>query len=231
MQFPTARVQAFVLFVLFVVPPASVTAFALTQTSVDPVDLFRDPLIIATERSGALTEEGVPVFCCQTWLGAASNLGVLVWAATAGALFAGFLATLAQVQSAPRPRAFLALSFGLTTMLALDDLFQLHETGGLPVLLLLGVLACAYLAFWRVLWTRYTIVLIGAGLLLGASLVVDQVLPQSDAVILAEDVMKLFGIFLWSLYHVMLAVELALARGVFFRSPGTAVRRDSDPAL
>ena len=209
--------------------PVLVNGLVLAQPYINPVLLYRDPLLVADLLYDGLAETaGEPVgACCAYWVGAASNVGVLVWAATAGALFSGLMTAWAAGHASRRETAFLALAFGLTALLAADDVFQIHEQQGLVFGLkgeavlfpLFAGLLGAYALFRDVVVRPYVVALGIAVVCFGASVLADQVMPRGRAAVVTEDVFKLFGISFWFVYHTMAAVEIGAGRGLFFRRP------------
>ena len=199
-------------------PPLCINAAAILQPWVSPVELFRDPLLAAEQKfryiaslgDGAL-ERDYDFF----WLGAVSNLGALAWAATAGALLVGLAIVLLRGKASPGRRAQLVTALALTVLLALDDVFQIHEQhdliGPLKGEWVLYPLFAALLGSYA-LHVRRT--LAEAPLLLGAavacfavSLLADQLLPQRSTTVLLEDTAELFGIFFWAGHHVVMALS------------------------
>ena len=167
-----------------------------------------------------LTRDGSAVAGAAFWTGALSNIGILLWCATASAclLTAGVLRATSE-KAATRRFVFFAGLF--TTVLMLDDLFLFHETIaprhlGLPeniVLLAYGLLAVALLAFHRRLIARSAYGILGIGLTCFAgSILIDRlhrvglmprmgfVSPQ-DLSFLLEDGFKLLGIAGWFGYY------------------------------
>jgi hypothetical protein len=164
--------------------------------------------------------------------GAASHLGVLMWAAAASvAFFAAWL--LRGVSQATEPRAFLFRAGLLTCWLMLDDLFMLHERilpdgFGIPQpLVFITYSALAALLLWRfrrlVSTTDFRPLAVSLGFF-GCSLLIDlapgewHVWPR---LVLIEDAAKLLGIVSWFAYFAGTA-SAALA--------GTLIDRASAPA-
>ena len=142
------------------------------------------------------------------YLGFVSNVGILLWAAAAGVfLFAARVLALAGGDA--RWRRFLFASGAFGALLALDDLFMLHERVlpdvlGIPqpaVAAAYAVDGLAYLAWFSPLiaasaWP----VLLAAFGLLAASLGMDQLPVELYARALWEDAAKLLGIGAWLSY-------------------------------
>jgi len=231
-RFPTQNMkksarfrQLILLFVFFVLPPVLINGFAYLQPWADPVDLYRDPLLVADIKFKRLRnpDNNSYIHCCQYWLGAVSNIGILVWAGTAGALFIAFSANLLRAGNT-RVRNFLLIAFLLTTLLAVDDMFQFHEQekllgdlkGEVFLYPLFIALMFLYGYYREIARTAYVAVLLLAGGLFGLSLLADQLMAQGGYTVLLEDSVKLLGIFLWSAYHLMIAVETVIEQRVFF---------------
>lgn len=161
-----------------------------------PLDIFlRDPAAIA----------GAPFY-----MGAVSNVGVVLWAAAAAVcLFAARLVLAAE----PRHPAgrFLLASALLSALMFSDDLFQFHEqiaplhlgVGEKAVLATYGLLGAAYLLAFRGLVFRSDWTLLALALACFATSVgIDQLASQtpSPAVLFAEDGSKFLGISTWLAY-------------------------------
>jgi hypothetical protein len=208
------------------------------QSAVRPVDLYRDPLQVADLRVERLRLEGggPESYCCPAWFGALSTVGVCAWAAAAGSLLVAWLASLARSAEHPRGtgrgiRGLLFVAGLLSALLAADDALQIHEqsylatlfAGGIKgewVLLPLYALAgLAYLASWSELRRPYTGLWVAAVAFLASSVLVDQVPALVSQGSSLEDVLKLFGIFLWLGFHTMLALEEAAGQRIFVSRP------------
>ncbi len=151
--------------------------------------------------------EGIPVH-----QGLFSQLGIMVWSGAMGVLL--FVATAVPSRTS-REAAFIRCSLFLTSLLALDDAFLLHEsvfgqvfgvsekvTFGVYGLLILG-----YLYFFsEIILTTQFLLLVLALALFGLSVVVDltprlAVVVGKDPLFLLEDGSKLAGIVFWAVYH------------------------------
>ena len=153
------------------------------------------------------------------YLGLFSQLGVLLWCATAAiCLFTSFV-----LRWTGRRGDFvgLLLCFGLLTALfTLDDLFMLHEVVfptylyvPEPVVLgLYGALTLGCLARFRrtILKTEYGLLVVAMGLL-GSSLTLD-LLPFGRLYeLVLEDGFKFMGIVTWNVYFVRTSLTLAIS--------------------
>jgi hypothetical protein len=144
--------------------------------------------------------------------GALSNLGILVWCATAAVtLFAGAITS----KLGEKRQASFLFCFGLLTLILLfDDLFMLHEELvprylGVPDALtyaaLAGLTAASLIGFRDVIWRSEYLPL---GLALGffsfsvAVDVTDGLSVGSDWMYLVEDGAKFLGIVSWAGYFV-----------------------------
>lgn len=165
-----------------------------SAVGLDTSDLLRDPLAVL--EANPLT-------------GFLSNLGIVLWSASAGACFLAAL-----VLRSDESRFFL-WSGVLTTVLAVDDLYQLHEAvipyvlGIDQRLVVLGYVALVALYVWRfrkiLLETEYTLLVaagIGFGVSIGTDLLPVEIWRSSlgPLVRLAEDGGKFFGILFWLAY-------------------------------
>jgi hypothetical protein len=155
-------------------------------------------------------------------VGILSNLGVLLWCASAAICLFAALALRDPGSTAAR---FLLCSAALSAYLLIDDFFMVHEELaprylGLhekAVMAALGAATCAYLlAFWRLIaQTQFLVLALAVGLL-GASAAIDTLrdtLPWRWATIggweyFFEDGAKWLGIALWCSYHVRTAHQV-----------------------
>ncbi len=177
-------------------PPIALLIIAGVQTRVPVSTLMRDPAAIA----------GLP-----SYTGALSNLGVLLWCATASVcLFAALVLT--RVGSLPRERGLLLGAGLLSGVLMLDDLFQVHEVAAR----LLGVPDSLISAFYAALLaglllrfapeikrSNYALLLVALGFF-ALSLTVDALDPKAligSRYHLLEDGPKLLGIVSWLGYY------------------------------
>ncbi|MEZ5407339.1 MAG: hypothetical protein R2761_04890 [Acidimicrobiales bacterium] len=153
----------------------------------------------------------------EWYTGLVSNLGILGWtSATVVAATGGWLAGQA---GRPGARALLRGGALYSSLLLLDDLFQLHVV----VTHALGTPKAAFYAGYVVLgcWWAWT----NAGELsrtrwplaaaavaaLSLSVVVDQGVPPGSVALVAEDSCKFLGIVAWSLYFVLTGRDIALS--------------------
>lgn len=192
---------------VLLLPPAMLVALVALQPWIEPSDLLRDPIAVAELKGGD---------CCSFYYGAISNIGVLIWATAAAiALFSG--AVVAARTSWRSPRAIFFVTGGLlTAILAVDDLFLIHESAlgyfGVPQPLIYGAYGAMGIAFvvtsWRQILGARPFLLLVAGLFLGASVVIDSFVHSDDTLrIVLEDGAKLLGITAWSLFFVMVSWE------------------------
>lgn len=148
------------------------------------------------------------------YIGIVSNLGLLLWAATAGiCLFAA--------ASQPHVRRFWLYAGLLTMALLADDWLLLHENGfpvylGIPeklVYALYGLATLGYVVRFRRLLLRaeYLVLLVAFGWFaasVGADAFLDGVV-WVPGFFLWEDGAKLFGIVTWLVFHGRFAHALA----------------------
>ena len=187
------------LFALTLVAVAALIIVVLALQTFVPFDrLSRDPLAVVG-RSGAFH------------LGFLSNVGVLLWCATAAICLYG-AARLHAHGLSPASASFLAYAGLLTGLLLLDDFFMLHEAANLY----LGLKNVAFympyvlLMIGYVAWFRSTILSLGWGLLLlsvalfALSIAVDFLgssATMSQGYWLLEDGAKFIGIAAWAGFH------------------------------
>lgn len=178
--------------------PTIILAIVLIQPWAEPKWMFLD-----TVTAARFSEN-----CCSTSYGFISNLGIMLWSATAAVcLFAAGIFERAKAHTL----MWFALSAGLLNgLLALDDAFLLHENVlpyfGIPQNLVLAsyvVLALAYAAAsWRIILASDYIILLVAGAAVALSLLVDTVFSSLvPSLVYIEDSAKFFGIFSWASFH------------------------------
>ena len=193
-----------------VILPAILLAVVWVQPFVPVAELLRDPIAVAQLSSD----------CCHSHYGAISNLGVLIWCATAA--ICGFAAVSLYVREGGSEKVeFMTFAALMTSVLVLDDLYLLHDhvlpAFGVPQLLVYAVYAGLALAYlWRcraAILNSHYIVFLAAGGLLATSILIDQVLHNDAAWrIMLEDGAKLYGICLWAGFHVIAAAALCRTR-------------------
>lgn len=148
-----------------------------------------------------------------TYAGLISGLGNVLWVTTAGICLFAYWQARSAGEVLDGARYLLAIGL-LTAVLGLDDLYQLHERIAprvlrIPEQVVLGsygvALAGIFARFRRVLLSEADVLLAGALVGLGGSLVVDLLAPNRGWYYLVEDGLKFVGIFLWAAFHVRLA--------------------------
>jgi len=186
--------------------PTLLTAAAMWQNAIPILDLFADPLRVVR---------------ADPFIGAVSNFSILVWFGT------GMVCMVTSVVEVEGGSGGFFASVGiLTLILSLDDMYQLHEAV-LPTLFglkerypkalyLIATLAFV-VHFRRKILSLNWPLLIAAGICFAGSLVIDnpilnglltQVLNHSQ-IDPMEDILKTFGIFLWSAFFLD-AAQLSL---------------------
>lgn len=162
-----------------------------------------------------LSQDPAAVLHAPPYLGMLSNLGIILWAATAAICLFSVLILRGRPDLA-RARRFLAASAAFTTVLMLDDLFLLHEKFfpkviGVPekaVYVLYAIGLVVYLgAFWSQLLRSPYVLFILAGGFLALSVALDIVLPFRPGLTFVEDSAKFVGIALWLTYFVRTAED------------------------
>ncbi|MFH0862885.1 MAG: hypothetical protein V1875_07655 [Candidatus Altiarchaeota archaeon] len=159
---------------------------------------------------GNLTRDPTYLMRMSPFVGVYSNLGVLMWAATAAVCF--YTAAIVKRFGKRNNHAgfFLASGF-ITLILLVDDLFLVHETiapylFNITEIITFGVygLVFAAYAYWfrSVLQATDYVILLAAILLFGGSLVFDQIYNAvSTWQYLYEDGLKWFAIVSWMTYY------------------------------
>ena len=196
-KFPRASLPLLAALYLPAVGVLGLAALASVCLNVRMAKLMQDPLAIYHRH---------PLF------GALSNLGVLLWCAAAATCL--YAAALLRGRGDRRAQRFLLFSGLFTSVLALDDLFQVHEDL-LERYLGIGESVAFFLATYGVLFVLYLAVCRRAILetdwsLLALAMVFFAVSQALDSfhvdigrwTLLLEDGMKFFGIVSWFGYHV-----------------------------
>lgn len=147
------------------------------------------------------------------YYGALSNLGVLLWSASAAICLLGALTTRI-LSNRWDTTSFFAGFSGLSAFLCLDDLFQFHElllpgNFGIPeeALFVLYAIALTYMLvrFRKIILQTQPSLLVTSLLLFALSIILD-ILPLPTNLIL-EDGSKFIAIFAWFAYFLWAAVE------------------------
>ena len=152
----------------------------------------RDPASIADERA---------------YFGMISNVGIVIWAATAAVSLFAYLVL--RRDRGDRQRAHFFLFAGLLTIILMtDDLFVIHETfkrdSGLPEFPIFALYGTLFLLFIRaymplLLRSEFVLLLIAGGFF-GFSTLYDVGVGAWHADDLLEDGSKFFGIITWCAY-------------------------------
>ncbi len=154
------------------------------------------------------------------YLGFFSNLGIIIWSAAMTICF--YCAFRLPSVSDNRNREFLMASGVITLLMALDDLFQLHELV-FPKYFMISdnMVYITYLNIYLIYFIRYRkqllhsdfIALGVAFFLLGLSTIIDLLpLPMPKDTFL-EDAIKLMGAVTWMVYYIRTSTELSHTSG------------------
>ena len=219
--------NGFAIYTAIIASQLILLAAVAIQTSVPLERLFRDTIAVAEEYPG----------CCSVYDGMISNLGILLWWATASiAAFAAL--TMASLSGRRYDVVALAMAAVFSAWLAMDDLFMLHESV-FPIVgwtqpmtyALYGVLVAAYIALsWRVVLVAAPLLLLLAIGMLGASVSVDILADQNLGAIsiwldenprtelLLDDGFKFLGIGFWFCLH-LAAARSVIANAFLARLP------------
>jgi hypothetical protein len=157
-----------------------------------------------------LTRDTATILKGPAFFGALSNLGIILWSATAGIML--FSAVHLYKNTVQRRAALMTLLYGLlTTMLCFDDTYQFHEkafSGIIYVpeeLIYLFYLTCIVVIATvcrMVVVTTPFIIGIAAMAFFGISILIDELnLPSGKHDAFVEDCFKFVGIVLWTVYH------------------------------
>jgi hypothetical protein len=191
------------------VPGLLILALVWFQPWVPVPFLLKDPLAIAK-----LAKD-----CCHVYYGLISNLGVLLWTATAALCLFGAILVF-RIERLSAAVVFLAAAGILTGWLALDDLFMLHEDAlpafGIPEFVTYavyaGIAALYFLFSWRQILAFRPALMALALALLGTSVLIDVLVHSPSALrVFVEDGAKFLGILAWTSFHLTAALELVAA--------------------
>lgn len=170
------------------------------------------------------------------YTGLVSNLGILLWCATAAICLFSALVLRRLANHSEKSSFLLTIGF-LTLALTLDDLFLLHERvfpdylniSEKLVYIAYGLtsLICCLRFKQLILKTDFILLLFAVGFF-GFSIVIDRLLPFSEPAILIEDGAKLLGIVSWLAYFTRTCLQ-SIRRGVL-RSANYCVRQDNSLA-
>lgn len=154
------------------------------------------------------------------YLGFFSNLGIIIWSAAMTICF--YAAYRMSSGSDSRSREFLVVSGFITLLMALDDLFQLHElvfpkyfniSDNMVYITYLNIYLIYFIRFRKQLLNSDFIALGVAFFLLGLSTIIDLLpLPMPKDTFL-EDAIKLLGAVTWMVYYIRVANELTTRNG------------------
>lgn len=168
-----------------------------------------------------LTRDPNAISGYPAYTGLLSQFGIFFWAACpALCLFSATV--LARRGKQPRLRRFLLISALLTLLLALDELFMLHETVlphlGIPERVVLGsyllFFGLYFARYFRLIWRTEFLPLLMALFFFGVSLLIDQrPLTNPNLHYLVEDGTKLVGIISWMAYFFQVSLQ-ALQRPI-----------------
>lgn len=196
----------FLLWLLSDVPIKDITRNPLTIVETNLLELGCDPEVSLADYQAI----EIPFY-----LGALSNLGVILWAASGSiCLFVGF--SMKRALAKDHRRVLLGLG-GLSFLLLMDDFFLLHERAFPQVFRLseiylfavYGMLTLAFFATnWRTLLETDYLLLLGALAAFAVSLAVDHSpidIPQPH---FFEDGAKFLGILAWTFYCVRTSAAL-----------------------
>jgi hypothetical protein len=199
-----------------------------------PVILIFGSLALLTWKANfnpwLLTADPLAVCRAPIYIGAVSNLGILLWCASASICL--FCFALLRNNPDQRKTALFFLFSGLIiSILMLDDFFQLHEkiyrdTLGIPeafVVSVYGVLFLANLVAFRkvILKTDFLLLFLAFGFF-GLSLLFDLIMVQNihgkNYREIYEEGPKLLGLISWTAYFIRAALQLT--RPALIPGPG-----------
>jgi hypothetical protein len=149
------------------------------------------------------------------YTGFLSNLGIILWSISIGCAFSSAMILPNNRQVA----RFLIATGMLSILLVIDDMFRIHDSI-LPSLLHIpefltfiayGLLIAIYLfSFYRIILSDASFLLLaGALLFLGISIVFDMVSPYSSMETFIKDGLKFIGIALWLTYNFVFVAQMS----------------------
>lgn len=162
-----------------------------------------------------LTGDPAYVNSSNPFVGALSNIGIVLWSVTASiCLFASRVLK----QRGAHTNARFLLAFGLlTTLLLLDDLFMLHDYifskyFGISQVITYGVYGILTLIFLyqfraQILSNNNMILLLLAFLFFGSSISLDLFVQETNLKYFLEDALKFLGIVGWLVYFTNLSIQ------------------------
>jgi len=171
---------------------------------------------------GDFTRDPATIALHPPYFGAVSNIGILLWSASAAVCFlSGILLKIMQPER-PDLHSFFSIFAVLNMVLCLDDTFLLHEAilpNRLPLVSIpepaivtaygLGLLG-AIVSFRKLLLKNQPLLFGLTLLLFSVSVGFDQLLPDQllseDTVFLIEDGSKLLAVFLWLAYFIRASI-------------------------
>lgn len=189
-------------------PALGVILVVLTQDVIPPVLAFHDPVSIQTPTGSE--------YCCLGYYGGISSLGVMLWtSAAAVCLFSGLL--LVSGEGFTAKACALIAGGALTGVLAVDDLFLLHDDlfkfHGIDekfTFAVYGVGILSYLFAFRAVLLKGNVILLALSLaFFGISTVTDVFQHLgSHGLVLIEEITKFLGIVFWAGFHVFFATQM-----------------------
>ena len=205
--------------IVCLIVPLIIVMIAIYQPYVDPKQFFLDPLSAAKSVS---SEQ-----CCSPHLGAISNLGVLMWAFSAGiCLFSAYLTY--SLKFALKYSFFLLNSGIISFMLMFDDMFLGHEKiypyfFGIEeeyLMLIYGLSILGYIIFsYQVILQLDFFLLITSLFFFCLSILIDVGYSGNSPVLkpYGEDLNKLLGISFWTAFLIRSAWLICFLRMDRFR--------------
>ncbi len=149
------------------------------------------------------------------YTGLLSNLGVILWSISLGCSFLGAIL----LSNDSKIGRFLIVTGIITAVLVTDDMFRLHDSFlrsrfHIPEFLSFftyGLLIAIYLfSFYRIILSDVSFLLLaGALLFFGISIVFNMVIPYSSVEAFLKDSMKFIGIAMWLTYNFVFVVRMS----------------------
>ncbi len=161
-----------------------------------------------------IIEDPLSTFGVNPLTGIVSNLGVLLWCATASILFFTFFLVIGSADN--KKTMFLLYCAILTTILLFDDLFMFHEhilkSIGIEESVMYGVymllFGILFVAFFRILKnSTFNYLILITFISFGSSVIIDFFTGEKLRM-LFEDGFKFLGIVCWSMFFIFYSFKM-----------------------
>lgn len=192
--------------------PLLVMLFTAAQPWWEPGDLVRDPMNVVAAR---MERSGSAAGCCSSEAGAVSLLGNLITFGAASVFCFAAVLRLAATGKRDGGSVLLLLCAALAAIMALDDLFRMHEAHQRKFVIfymtLLGFIL--FLSWVWLTWFENRLLLLAA-MFFAVSILIDTVYKYNFGAfrVVIEDGAKLFGLCCLAGYAVAAGLQLTQSR-------------------